>query len=63
MWGYFCLLAFFLILLVELVFYIVVAGTFEDKACERINAICNEAVREVEVNPDGLNKTIFRYRS
>lgn len=30
MWGYFCLLAFILVLLVELVFYIVVAGTFED---------------------------------
>lgn len=63
MWGYFCLLAFFLILLVELVFYIVVAGTFEDKACERVNAICSEAVQEIENNPDKLNKSIFRYRS
>ncbi len=63
MWGYFCLLAFILVLLVELVFYIVVAGTFEDKACERVDDICAEAVHEIEVNPNGLNKSIFRYRN
>ncbi len=63
MWGYFCLLAFILVLLVELVFYIVVAGTFEDKACERVDGICAEAVHEIEVNPNGLNKSIFRYRN
>ena len=63
MWGYFCLLAFILILLVELVFYIVVAGTFEDKACERVNGICAEAVREIQVNPNGLNKSIFSFRN
>ena len=63
MWGYFCLLAFILVLLVELVFYIVVAGTFEDKACERVDDFCAEAVHEIEVNPNGLNKSIFRYRN
>ena len=63
MWGYFCLLAFILVLLVELVFYIVVAGTFEDKACERVDDICADAVHEIEVNPNGLNKSIFRYRN
>lgn len=63
MWGYFCVFAFILIVIVEVVFYIVVAGTFEDKATARVNIISNETVAELEKNPEGIHKTVFRYRS
>ncbi len=63
MWGYFCVVAFILIVIVEVVFYIVVAGTFEDKATARVNIISNETVAELEKNPEGIHKTVFRYRS
>lgn len=63
MWGYFCLLSFIIILLVEVVFYIVVAGSFEDGARAKIQHIGQEVAASAEKSTDKLNLTIFRYRS
>ena len=63
MWGYFCLLSFILILLVEVVFYIVVAGTFEDRSRARIQHIGQEVASAAESDLDNLDETIANFRS
>lgn len=47
MWEYFCLLAFLLILIIEVVFYFVVSGTLESKARGTLVRIGEEVTREV----------------
>lgn len=42
MLGYFCLLAFFMVALVEIVFFITVSGTLENQARDKITAIGKE---------------------
>jgi len=58
MWGYFCMLAFLLILLVELVFYVTVAINLENEARGKVEAVCFDMGRLLKFNPvkfeDGL---------
>lgn len=60
MWGYFCLLSFLLIVLLEAVFYIIVMGTIEKRARESISRIGAEVIADIRRNGQGEN--IFRYR-
>lgn len=62
MWGYFCLLAFLMIALVELVFSFVVTATFENQARDRVSRIGAELVQEIKVSPGMLNDTVVLYR-
>ena len=61
MWGYFCLLSFLLIVLVEAIFFMVVTGTFENQARDRISSIGGKIVNEVTQN--GITESVYRYRS
>lgn len=62
MWGYFCLLAFLMILLVELVFFIIVSSTLEDQARDKITLVGREIEENIKFHPEGLESSIFRNR-
>lgn len=61
MTGYFCLLAFLVILLVELVFYVIVSTTLENQARDRITSIGKEIEADMHY-PHGLEASIMRNR-
>ncbi len=61
MWGYFCLLAFLLILFIEIVFSIMVSTALEKQAADRITAIGKEVESEIS-RPYGLEILIARNR-
>ncbi len=58
MWGYFCILAVFLIFALELVFYSVVAGTFGNQARQRVERIGKEVCLELQ-SDFPVNVSIF----
>ncbi len=62
MWGYFCLLAFLLVLLVELVFFLIVSGTLENQAKEKITHIGHELEDGINFRPDRVEDSVMRYR-
>ncbi len=62
MWAYFCLLAFLLIFLVEIVFFIIVPRVFRDKACEIAEQTGKAVSREIEFNPY-FDKNFTKFRS
>lgn len=63
MWLYFCLLAFLLILLVEVAFAIVITGTFEKQTRETVERIGSEmAVASTDPAGGNLNDTFVRCR-
>ncbi|MBD5632194.1 MAG: HAMP domain-containing histidine kinase, partial [Clostridia bacterium] len=59
MWGYFCLLAVILILLVEIIFSIVVTLSFSSNAERRVELIGREAAENIET----LQSNLERYRA
>lgn len=61
MWWYFVLLAILLTLLIELVFFIIVSGTFENQARARIASIGAELESELD-NPVLLEGSMYRIR-
>lgn len=61
MWEYFCLLAFLLILIIEVVFYFVVSTNLESKARSTLLNIGNEVTREVSSGNGDLPYIISSY--
>jgi len=61
MWEYFCLLAFLLILIIEVVFYFVVSTNLESKARSTLMNIGNEVTREVSSGHGDLPYIISSY--
>ncbi|MDE6356869.1 MAG: HAMP domain-containing histidine kinase [Clostridia bacterium] len=63
MWGYFCILAVFLIFALELVFYSVVAGTFGNQARQRVERIGKEVCMEIRAGFPVNDLSLRRYAS
>lgn len=63
MWGYFCILAVLLIVLLEVVFYAVVSATFANQARERVENIGKEVCRALEIFPQLPEESLRRYGS
>lgn len=63
MWGYFCILAVFLIVALELVFYTVVSGTFANQARQRVERIGKEVCFELNRNVPVTAESFRRYAS
>lgn len=63
MWLYFCLLAFLLIFLVEVVFAIVITTTFENQARDTVERIGKEMAAEATTTPSGnLDNSFLKCR-
>ncbi len=63
MWGYFCVLAVFLIFALELVFYFVVVGTFGNQARQRVESVGKEVCLELQAGFPVNDVSLRRYTS
>lgn len=62
MWGYFCLFAIFLIVFVEIIFFVIVSVNLESQARDRVAKVGVEMEREFRFNPVSFEKSIIAAR-
>lgn len=64
MWAYFCLLAFLLIFLVEIVFFFVIPRVFREKALDTVEDVGKSVCAEIESKPPlDLDRIVYHYSS